>query len=144
MSDLENIFLLNLSFCFHFQCFLKRLKNLNVLQVNLIFINVDDSFFFRLLVRASALIVLDVHEPLFHRRVRRVARHDGRIRNNVQLKEIKMIPLLGNNTIEFGKPEKINAKLGKLLIFYKQILPQHNWSEFSTISVKYEGQIVCN
>jgi cell division protein FtsQ len=61
-----------------------------------------------------------------------------------KLKEIKMIPLLGNNTIEFGKPEKINAKLGKLLIFYKQILPQHNWSEFSTISVKYEGQIVCN
>jgi len=28
MSDLENIFLLNLFFCFHFQCFLKRLKKL--------------------------------------------------------------------------------------------------------------------
>ncbi|MCP9769192.1 cell division protein FtsQ [Lacihabitans sp. LS3-19] len=61
-----------------------------------------------------------------------------------KLKEIKMIPLLGDNIIEFGRPENINSKLGKLLIFYKQILPQKKWSEFSTISVKYEGQIVCN
>ena len=59
-------------------------------------------------------------------------------------KEINMIPLMGNNIIEFGKPENVAAKLDKLLIFYKQILPQKIWGDFSKISVKYKGQIVCN
>lgn len=59
-------------------------------------------------------------------------------------KEVKMIPLMGKNIIEFGKPENIKSKFEKLLVFYKQILPQKMWSEFSTVSVKYEGQIVCN
>lgn len=59
-------------------------------------------------------------------------------------KEIEMIPLMGNNTIEFGRPEHIDGKLNKLLIFYKQILPQKQWEAFSKISVKYDGQIVCN
>jgi cell division protein FtsQ len=59
-------------------------------------------------------------------------------------KEVNMIPLMGKNVIEFGKPENINAKFDKLLVFYKQILPQKIWSDFSKVSVKYEGQIVCN
>ena len=59
-------------------------------------------------------------------------------------KEVSMIPLMGKNIIEFGKPENINAKFDKLLVFYKQILPQKIWSDFSKVSVKYEGQIVCN
>jgi cell division protein FtsQ len=59
-------------------------------------------------------------------------------------KEVTMIPLMGKNTIEFGKPENINAKFDKLFVFYKQILPQKIWSDFSKVSVKYEGQIVCN
>lgn len=59
-------------------------------------------------------------------------------------KEIQLLPLFGKNTIEFGKPEKINSKLHKLMVFYKQILTQKDWSEFSKVSVKYEGQIVCN
>ena len=59
-------------------------------------------------------------------------------------KEINMIPLMGNNIIEFGKPENVATKLDKLLIFYKQILPQKIWGDFSKISVKYKGQIVCN
>ncbi len=58
-------------------------------------------------------------------------------------KEIRMEPLLGENIIEFGKPEKVEAKLEKLLVFYKKILPQEQWSAFKHISVKYDGQIVC-
>ncbi len=61
-----------------------------------------------------------------------------------RFKEIKMLPLLGNHIIEFGKPEKAESKLRKLMIFYTQILPQKKWSGFSNVSVKYEGQIVCN
>lgn len=59
-------------------------------------------------------------------------------------KEIAMVPLMGNFIIEFGKPEKINTKFNKLSIFYKQILTQNDWSKFNKISVKYDGQIVCN
>jgi cell division protein FtsQ len=59
-------------------------------------------------------------------------------------KEVKMLPMMGKNIIEFGKPDNITSKFEKLLIFYKQILPQKIWGDFSTVSVKYEGQIVCN
>lgn len=59
-------------------------------------------------------------------------------------KEVNMLPLMGKNTIEFGTPENIDAKFEKLLVFYKQILPQKIWSDFTKVSVKYEGQIVCN
>lgn len=58
-------------------------------------------------------------------------------------KEIKMEPLLGENIIEFGRPEKVQTKLEKLMVFYKKILPREQWSTFKHISVKYDGQIVC-
>lgn len=58
--------------------------------------------------------------------------------------EVSMIPLMSNITIEFGKPVNVNTKFEKLLIFYKQILPQKALGDFSKISVKYKGQIVCN
>lgn len=58
-------------------------------------------------------------------------------------KEILMEPLLGENIIEFGKPEKVQARLEKLMVFYKKILPQDPWSNFKYVSVKYDGQIVC-
>jgi len=61
-----------------------------------------------------------------------------------KFQEIKMLPLLGNHIVEFGKPEKAESKLRKLMIFYTQILPQKKWSGFSNVSVKYDGQIVCN
>lgn len=59
-------------------------------------------------------------------------------------KEIHLVPLLGENIIEFGKPEKVDTKLKKLLVFYKKIMPEELWSGFSRISVKYDGQIVCS
>jgi cell division protein FtsQ len=58
-------------------------------------------------------------------------------------KEITLIPLLGNHIIEFGKAEKVEKKLEKLMIFYKQILPEKNWESFKKISVKFANQIVC-
>ncbi len=58
-------------------------------------------------------------------------------------KEVKMEPLLGKNIIEFGRPEKIQTKLEKLMVFYKKIIPREQWSTFQHVSVKYDGQIVC-
>jgi cell division protein FtsQ len=59
-------------------------------------------------------------------------------------KETYLVPLLGDHKIEFGKPEKIESKLKKLMVFYKQILPKREWEDFKHISLKYENQIVCN
>lgn len=59
-------------------------------------------------------------------------------------KEISLVPMLGNHIIEFGKPQQIDTKLDKLMIFYKKILPQNQWERFNKISVKYDGQIVCS
>ncbi len=59
-------------------------------------------------------------------------------------KEINLVPLLGNHKIEFGKPEKADVKLKKLMVFYKQIWPDHKWEDFTSVSLKYENQIVCN
>lgn len=59
-------------------------------------------------------------------------------------KEIQFVPLLGENIVEFGKPEKIDTKLRKLMVFYKKIMPLDQWSGFKHVSVKYDGQIVCN
>ena len=59
-------------------------------------------------------------------------------------KEINLIPLLGQQIIEFGKVNKYQSKLNKLMVFYEKILPEKEWSQFSKISLKYDSQIVCN
>jgi cell division protein FtsQ len=59
-------------------------------------------------------------------------------------KEITLYPHMGEQTVEFGSPEKVEAKFDKLLTFYKSILPMSQWSSFKKISLKYESQIVCN
>jgi cell division protein FtsQ len=59
-------------------------------------------------------------------------------------KEITLYPHMGEQKVLFGKPERIEAKFDKLLSFYESILPMSQWSNFKTISLKYESQIVCN
>lgn len=58
-------------------------------------------------------------------------------------KDIKIVPMYGDNTVEFGKPENVDLKLKNLKAYYKYILPQEQWGHFREVSVKYDGQIVC-
>jgi cell division protein FtsQ len=55
---------------------------------------------------------------------------------------IRIIPQVGNETIEFGKPENIEVKFRKLKIFYKEILPTKGWNKYKRVNLEYEGQIV--
>ena len=55
---------------------------------------------------------------------------------------ITMLPQVGNERIEFGKPERITKKFNKLMIFYKEILPRMGWNKYSRVNLEYEGQIV--
>ncbi len=55
---------------------------------------------------------------------------------------ITIYPQVGDEQIEFGKPENIESKFKKLMIFYKEILPRMGWNKYSRVNLEYEGQIV--
>ena len=55
---------------------------------------------------------------------------------------ITMLPQIGDERIEFGKPEDHETKLRKLMIFYKEVLPRTGWNKYSRVNLEYEGQIV--
>ncbi len=55
---------------------------------------------------------------------------------------ITIFPQVGDERIEFGRPEDLEVKFRKLMIFYKEILPRMGWNKYNRISLEYEGQIV--
>jgi cell division protein FtsQ len=55
---------------------------------------------------------------------------------------ITLLPQVGDENIEFGKPENLSVKFGKLKIFYKEILPRVGWNKYSRVNLEFEGQIV--
>jgi hypothetical protein len=61
--------------------------------------------------------------------------------------ELKLIPRTGRHTVLFGEvgdQEQNEEKLDNLLTFYQNGLTNLGWESFSTISVKYKGQVVCS
>jgi len=56
--------------------------------------------------------------------------------------QITIFPQVGNERIEFGKPQNIEVKFRKLMIFYKEILPRMGWDKYNRVNLEYEGQIV--
>jgi len=55
---------------------------------------------------------------------------------------ITIYPQVGDERIEFGRPENVDTKLKKLMIFYKEILPRMGWNKYDRVNLEYEGQIV--
>lgn len=55
---------------------------------------------------------------------------------------ITIFPQVGDERIEFGKPENAGIKFKKLMIFYKEILPRMGWNKYNRVNLEYEGQIV--
>ena len=55
---------------------------------------------------------------------------------------ITLYPQVGDERIEFGRPDNVDTKLKKLMIFYKEILPRMGWSKYDRVNLEYEGQIV--
>lgn len=56
--------------------------------------------------------------------------------------EITIYPQVTGQRVEFGKPENVEAKFRKLMIFYKEILPTRGWLKYERVNLKYEGQII--
>jgi cell division protein FtsQ len=69
---------------------------------------------------------------------------------NAQITELDMdskgritfIPQVGDERIEFGKPENLEVKFSKLRIFYKEIIPRVGWNKYKRVNLEYDGQIV--
>ncbi len=54
----------------------------------------------------------------------------------------EMIPKIGNQLIVFGDATDVDAKLGKLKMFYKDIMVKAGWDTYSVINVAYKNQVV--
>lgn len=56
--------------------------------------------------------------------------------------KISIYPQITGQRVEFGKPENIEEKFRKLMIFYKEILPQRGWTRYERVNLEYEGQVI--
>lgn len=57
--------------------------------------------------------------------------------------DFELIPRVGTQRIVIGDASNLEKKFNGLMIFYKKALSKLGWSMYSTINVKYEGQIIC-
>lgn len=56
--------------------------------------------------------------------------------------KITLFPQVTGQRVEFGKAEDIENKFKKLMIFYKEILPQRGWTRYERVNLEYEGQVI--
>lgn len=56
--------------------------------------------------------------------------------------EVSLYPEIGEVKIIFGKPDSIENKFSKILLFYKKVLQNVGWDAYSFINVTYAGQII--
>jgi cell division protein FtsQ len=54
----------------------------------------------------------------------------------------EMIPKIGNQVIVFGDATDVDIKLGKLKLFYKEIMVKAGWDNYSVINLQYKNQVV--
>lgn len=57
--------------------------------------------------------------------------------------DILMVPGEGREKFIFGTPDRIKDKLSLMERYYTEIVPAKGAGTYSSVSVKYEGQIVC-
>ena len=56
--------------------------------------------------------------------------------------KITIYPQVTGQRIEFGRLEDIENKFKKLMIFYKEILPQRGWTKYKRVNLEYAGQVI--
>lgn len=58
-------------------------------------------------------------------------------------REIELVPRIGKQKIIIGNADNIEDKFKRLMIFYKKAIPHVGWDTYSTINLKFNGQVVC-
>lgn len=56
--------------------------------------------------------------------------------------KITIYPQVTGQIVQFGNAEEIESKFKKLMIFYKEILPQRGWTRYERVNLEYEGQVI--
>ena len=59
------------------------------------------------------------------------------------LKEIELVPRVGNHTIILGDVDRLEEKFENLKLFYSHGVKQAGWRKYKEINLKYKNQIVC-
>ena len=57
--------------------------------------------------------------------------------------ELAMVPLVGDQLIEFGEPDNYREKFRNLKALYDQAFNRWGWDKYKKISLKYKDQVVC-
>lgn len=57
-------------------------------------------------------------------------------------RKFELVPVIGDHLIRIGDARDIDEKLGRLLIFYKQMMSRVGFTKYAVLDVQYEGQIV--
>jgi cell division protein FtsQ len=57
--------------------------------------------------------------------------------------EYALIPRAGRQVIELGDANNLEVKFKSLEALYLQIFNNNSWNKYKTISLKYDGQVVC-
>jgi cell division protein FtsQ len=57
-------------------------------------------------------------------------------------RNFELSPVVGNHLIKLGDGKDLDKKFNRLMMFYKQVLAQKGFDSYSTIDVKYSGQVV--
>ena len=58
-------------------------------------------------------------------------------------KEYTLIPKIGRQKILLGKCTDLDDKFFRLETFYNEGIPYAGWQKYSTVNLKYKGQVVC-
>jgi len=64
--------------------------------------------------------------------------------NVVDEGEVELVPLVGDQLVEFGEPEAYRNKFRNLKALYEQGFAETGWARYDTISLKFENQVVCS
>lgn len=57
-------------------------------------------------------------------------------------RKFELVPVIGNHIIKIGSAQNIDEKLGRLLIFYKQVLTKTGFNKYSAVDVQFNGQVI--
>lgn len=57
--------------------------------------------------------------------------------------DLVIYPAEGKEKFIFGKPDNIGSKFKKIKYYYTTIVPEKGNGTYSTVNVKYDGQVIC-
>ena len=58
-------------------------------------------------------------------------------------RQIELVPRVGDHLLILGTADDVENKLDRLMNFYEKGLDNVGWNKYRSISVAYEGQVVC-